>query len=232
MNVLPLCAPLLCACVLAQDPAPAPAPAKPNQIPECKEMQKTASGLEYGFLKKGGDEAPPGPIDTVEVHYTGWLLDGTKFDSSRDRGAPASFPLNGVIRGWAEGLQLMTPGARCKLVIPGDLGYGERGEPRAKIPPNATLVFDVELLKITKRIPNAPTLKPANPAAQKTLPNGIKWGALADGKGAAPSRDDGVKLSFAYWRAGALGECTAQTGHTFTGAIPVLDPAFLRELAA
>src|SRR5690349_1176564 len=110
MNVTTLCAPLLCALAIAQDPAPAPAPAaKQNGIPECKDMQKTASGLEYGFLKKGGDEAPPGPIDTVEVHYTGWLTDGTKFDSSRDRGQPAQFAVNGVIKGWTEALQLMTP---------------------------------------------------------------------------------------------------------------------------
>src|SRR5688572_20523205 len=107
-----------------QEPAPAPAPAPQapaDGIPECKEMQKTASGLEWGVLKAGRNEPPPGAADTVEVHYTGWLTDGTKFDSSRDRGQTASFPLSGVIKGWTEGLQLMAPGSRCKFVIPGDL---------------------------------------------------------------------------------------------------------------
>ena len=123
-----------------QDPAPAPAP---QGIPDCKEMQKTASGLEYGFLKRGNDEAAPGPDDTVEVHYTGWLTDGTKFDSSRDRGQPATFGVGQVIKGWTEGLQLMTPGARCKLVIPGNLAYdGQDGRPQG------TLVFDVTLIAI------------------------------------------------------------------------------------
>ncbi len=229
MNVLTLCTPLVCAVALAQDPPPTPA--KQGGIPECKEMQKTASGLEYGFLKKGSDETPPGPLDTVEVHYTGWLLDGTKFDSSHDRGKPAAFGVNGVIKGWTEALQLMSPGSRCKLVIPGNLAYGADGAAGGKIPPNATLVFDVELLKVTKRVANPPQLKPANPAAQKTLPSGIKWEALVEGKGSGPGSDQGVKLGFAYWRGGALAECTAQSGHTFSGAIPVLEPAFLRELA-
>ena len=129
-------------------PAP-PAPQAQDGIPECKEMQKTASGLEYGVLQKGRDEKGPVAEDTVEVHYTGWLTDGTKFDSSRDRGQTATFPLTGVIKGWTEGLQLMAPGSRYKFVIPGDLGYGAAGSP-PKIPANATLVFDVELVRVVR----------------------------------------------------------------------------------
>ena len=85
--------------------------------------------------------------DTVEVHYTGWLTDGTKFDSSRDRGQTTKFGVNQVISGWTEGLKLMTPGMRCKFIIPGDLAYGAQGRP-PKIPANATLVFDVELVDV------------------------------------------------------------------------------------
>jgi FKBP-type peptidyl-prolyl cis-trans isomerase len=81
------------------------------------------------------------------VHYTGTLTDGTKFDSSVDRGQPAEFPLRGVIRGWTEGLQYMKEGAKYEFYIPGDLAYGPQGRPPT-IPPNATLVFQVELLKV------------------------------------------------------------------------------------
>ena len=111
-----------------------------------KEFAKTESGL-MSIILTEGDGPSPQPTDTVEVHYTGWLLDGTKFDSSVDRGAPATFPLNRVIAGWTEGVGLMKVGEKRKLLIPYDLGYGERGSP-PRIPPKAALVFDVELLSI------------------------------------------------------------------------------------
>ncbi len=107
--------------------------------------KKTDSGLQY-VVQKEGKGANPKPTDMVEVHYTGWLTDGTKFDSSVDRGQPASFPLNRVIKGWTEGVGLMKVGEKRTLIIPGDLAYGPGG--RGPIPPNATLVFDVELLSI------------------------------------------------------------------------------------
>jgi FKBP-type peptidyl-prolyl cis-trans isomerase len=111
-------------------------------------LTKTASGLQYQDVVTGtGPEASPGQV--AVVHYTGWLTDGTKFDSSRDGGQPFSFPLGGgqVIAGWDEGVAGMKVGGRRKLVIPPELGYGPMGSPPV-IPAGATLVFDVELLEL------------------------------------------------------------------------------------
>ena len=109
----------------------------------------TASGLQIQTLTEGTG-ASPKASDTAKVHYTGTLIDGSKFDSSVDRGEPATFPLNGVIRGWTEGLQLMKVGGKARLVIPPEIGYGPQGSP-PRIPPNATLVFEVELLDIVSK---------------------------------------------------------------------------------
>jgi FKBP-type peptidyl-prolyl cis-trans isomerase FkpA len=111
-------------------------------------MKQTGSGLQYRDVTVGqGAEAAPGRM--VKVHYTGWLLNGKKFDSSRDHGEPFEFPLGAgrVIAGWDEGVAGMKVGGRRKLVIPPDLGYGAGGAP-PDIPPGATLVFDVELLDV------------------------------------------------------------------------------------
>lgn len=106
----------------------------------------TASGLQYQVLQEGTGPHPTAS-DTVTVHYTGTLLDGTVFDSSVERGQPISFPLQGVIPGWTEGVQLMSVGSKFRFWIPPELAYGTRGSGNV-IPPNATLIFDVELLGI------------------------------------------------------------------------------------
>ncbi|MGB1218088.1 MAG: FKBP-type peptidyl-prolyl cis-trans isomerase, partial [Saprospiraceae bacterium] len=110
------------------------------------DAKKTESGLYY-TLEREGQGNHPTAASTVEVHYAGMLMDGTKFDSSYDRGQPAQFPLNRVIPGWTEGVQLLKPGGKARLYIPSSLGYGERGA-GGMIPPNAVLMFDVELLRV------------------------------------------------------------------------------------
>lgn len=109
-------------------------------------IKTTASGLQYEVLNEGSGNTPKAS-DNVTVHYKGTTISGVEFDSSYGRGEPATFPLNRVIAGWTEGLQLMKEGAKYRFYIPSDLAYGERGAGRA-IGPNATLIFDVELLKV------------------------------------------------------------------------------------
>lgn len=106
----------------------------------------TDSGLQYEVIEEG-EGASPGPEDTVEVHYTGTLLDGTEFDSSRERGETVTFGVGQVIPGWTEALQLMSPGAKWKLYIPADLAYGQGGA-GGVIGPNSALIFDVELVSV------------------------------------------------------------------------------------
>lgn len=112
-------------------------------------VKTTASGLQY-VVEKEGTGAQPTAEDEVTVHYTGKLLNGQVFDSSVNRGEPATFPLNRVIPGWTEGVQLMKEGAKYTFFIPSDLAYGPQGVPGA-ISPHSTLIFDVELIKVNKK---------------------------------------------------------------------------------
>ena len=118
-----------------------------NQNKGKEGVKTTASGLQYQVLKEGKGKKPT-LNDKVTVHYTGTLITGQKFDSSHDRGQPAEFPVNGIIKGWQEALQLMPEGSVYKLVIPPELGYGAQAQPG--IPPYSALVFDVELIKVNK----------------------------------------------------------------------------------
>lgn len=106
----------------------------------------TSSGLQYEVIEEGSGDSPKA-TDKVNAHYKGYLIDGKVFDSSYQRGEPTTFPVNGVIQGWQEALQLMKPGAKWKLYIPHELGYGERGAGQA-IPPYSTLIFEIELIGI------------------------------------------------------------------------------------
>lgn len=135
-------------------------------------VKTTASGLQYEVVQEGSGESPK-PTDKVTVHYRGTLPDGTVFDSSYDRNEPATFPVNGVIPGWVEALQLMKPGSKYRLVIPPALAYAERGAGN-DIGPNQVLIFDVELLSVEKA-PAAPAEgQPQPPATPPPAEEGEK----------------------------------------------------------
>jgi FKBP-type peptidyl-prolyl cis-trans isomerase FklB len=122
-----------------------------------KGVVTTASGLQYKVIAAGDKKAQAiSPTDSVKVEYRGKLIDGTEFDSSYSRGEPATFPVNGVIKGWQEALVLMKPGAKWQVFVPPDLAYGS--QPRPKIPPGSLLIFDVNLLSAES--PNAPPKAP------------------------------------------------------------------------
>lgn len=126
-------------------------------------VQTTASGLQYQIVEEGKG-AQPKATDTVRVNYTGTLVNGTKFDSSAEHGGPVEFPLNRVIKGWTEGFQLLKVGSKAKLFIPAELAYGEQS-PDPSIPPNSTLIFDVELVDIVQ-----PAAQPAPTTAPTQIP--------------------------------------------------------------
>jgi peptidylprolyl isomerase len=202
----------------AQDPKP-PAPAvEPT-------WQKTASGLEYAVLTAGTGKQPKAG-DTVSVHYSGTLTDGTPFDSSRDRGQPFSFKLGQgqVIRGWDEGLALMQVGARWKLRIPPELAYGANG--RGKIPANATLIFDVELLDILAM----PEFHAPEAAKQQKTESGLKYEVVRPGSGEKLQPADGFVLRYAFWtKDGKLLDCTEMHGNRIEGTIDNMALGVLRE---
>lgn len=195
-------------------------------IPEDTEVVTTGSGLKYSVLAEGDGSEFPGYGDRVRVHYTGWLPDGTLFDSSRQRGEPSEFAVGGVIEGWNEALLLMSPGARFKLTIPPELGYGDR--PRPKIPAGSTLIFDVELLAIPARtMPYVPWTDEGG----QTTASGLRYRVLADGKGVSCKDADLVVIDFAMYDAqGKPMVSSTMQGGPLVGDPENLQLQFLSEL--
>jgi FKBP-type peptidyl-prolyl cis-trans isomerase len=180
--------------------APASIPAPPDVAQAPADAQKTASGLASRVLTKGTGKDHPGPTDTVKVHYTGWTKDGKMFDSSVTRGEPLSFPLNNVIKGWTEGLQLMVVGEKRRLWIPGALAY-DNG-PKMAGAPQGDLVFDVELLAVTPapKPPPVPADVKAPPANATKTPSGLAYRLIKKGTGAqAPKATDRVTVHYSGW---------------------------------
>ncbi|MFT5198253.1 MAG: FKBP-type peptidyl-prolyl cis-trans isomerase [Planctomycetota bacterium] len=178
-----------------QEPAEAPAT---RQIPADTEIQTTESGLKYSVLQPGNGKEFPGFGDKVKVHYSGWLTDGTMFDSSYNRSEPTEFAIGQVIEGWNEGLALMSPGAKLKLTIPFDLAYGEAGRPPT-IPAKSTLIFEVELIAITAKA--IPYMEWSEERETITMENGVTYQVLAAGEGILGSEADSVNFDFARYDA-------------------------------
>lgn len=201
-------------------PTPPPPPAKPapepSQIPAPADVaaapadaEKAASGLAFKVLQKGTGAEKPNAWDKVKVHYTGWMTDGKMFDSSVQRGQPAEFPLNGVIKGWTEGLQLMVVGEKRRFWIPGNLAYGDT--PRRPGGPSGTLVFDVELLGITAGV-KPPAAAP--PKDAKKTKSGLAYKVLQKGKGKVhPKAEDTVTCHYSGWTTdGKMFDSSVQRG--------------------
>jgi peptidylprolyl isomerase len=185
----------------------ASAPAEPKSLPAPSDVgaapadaKKTPSGLAIKVLKPGTGKDHPGPDDKVKVDYTGWTTDGKMFDSSVVRGEPTSFKVSGVIKGWTEGLQLMTIGEKARLWIPGKLAYGDT--PAQPGMPAGMLVFDVELLDFTAG-PKPPAVPPdvkAAPASAKKTESGLAYRVLQKGTGTKhPAATDQVTVHYTGW---------------------------------
>jgi FKBP-type peptidyl-prolyl cis-trans isomerase len=174
---------------------PAPAPAPPDVAAPPADATKTASGLASKVLQAGKGDKRPGPQDLVTVHYTGWTTDGKMFDSSYSRGKPSSFGVDRVIKGWGEGVQLMTVGEKRRLWIPEALAYGGR-----KDRPQGMLVFDIELLDVAPSPSVAPPDVAAPPADAKKTPSGLAYKVLRPGKGTThPQRSSRVTVHYTGW---------------------------------
>jgi len=186
---------------------------------------KTPSGLASKVLKAGTGTNKPAAADTVTVHYSGWTTDGKLFDSSLKRGQPASFPLNGVIKGWTEGLQLMVEGEKRRFWIPGKLAYGETAVGGR---PAGMLVFDVEPLHLSPDppSPHPPTAVAATPADATKTASGPASKVLQKGTGSArPLATDNVEVHYSGWTTdGKLFDSSVTRGKTITfplnGVIP------------
>jgi FKBP-type peptidyl-prolyl cis-trans isomerase len=191
--------------------APADVAAPPPNAP------RTPSGLAWWVVTPGHGNDHPGPRDTVKVHYTGWTPDGKMFDSSIPRGAPAEFPLDGVIKGWTEGVQLMIKGEKRRFWIPADLAYG--ATPTRPGAPAGPLVFDIELLDFTKAppMPETPSDVAAVPKNAKKTASGLAYRVLTHGKGKQhPGPTSMVDVNYTGW---------TTDGHMFDSSVTRGQPA-------
>lgn len=178
-------------------PAIEPIPAPPDVAAPPADAEKTASGLTHKLLQPAQEGDHPAAHDKVKVHYTGWTTDGNMFDSSVQRGRPATFGVKGVIPGWTEGLQLMKVGEKARMWIPEELAY--KGKPGR---PQGMLVFDVELLDIKKAPKPIPAPKDVAkpPKSAKTTESGLAYKVLSEGKGGdKPTRASMVEVHYTGW---------------------------------
>jgi peptidylprolyl isomerase len=197
----------------AAAPAPKDIPAPADVAAPPKDAQKTASGLVSKVISKGTGKAHPKATEQVKVHYTGWTKDGKMFDSSVTRGEPLTFPLDKVIKGWTEGLQLMVVGEKRRLWIPGALAYGDHPRMGA---PAGDLVFDVELLDIPvppKPAPVPPDVK-APPASATKTGSGLAYRIIKSGTGGkSPKASDRVTVNYTGWTTdGKMFDSSANSG--------------------
>jgi peptidylprolyl isomerase len=205
------------------EPTPPPKPAvDPNAPADVgappPEADRAPSGLASRVLQTGTGARHPGPDDRVKVHYTGWTAAGVKFDSSVDRGEALELPLNGVIKGWTEGLQLMVEGEKRRLWIPGSLAYGDSPPSTPDGPPGmpyGALVFDVELLGI-KPAPTVPEDVTAPPRSASRTRSGLAYRVLQKGTGTRhPRADSTVEVHYSGWTTdGKLFDSSVVRGET------------------
>lgn len=188
---------------VAQTPSPSPIPAPEDVAAPPAEAEKTASGLASKVLTPGKDSAHPAKTDLVTVHYTGWTTDGKMFDSSLSRGKPATFPLDKVIAGWTEGVQLMVAGEKRRLWIPEELAYKGKADR-----PAGMLVFDVELISFAapapKETPSDPRKAPDDvqrpPGDAKRTGSGLSYKVLKAGAGSRrPTATSSVTVHYSGW---------------------------------
>lgn len=216
LSLLPLLlAPALIPVAMAMQgpPKPAAIPPPPDVAAPPKDAAVTASGLASKVIDAGRGPDRPGPTDMVTVHYTGWTTDGKMFDSSRARNAPNTFPLDRVIKGWGEGVQLMTVGEKRRLWIPEALAY--KGQPGR---PAGMLVFDIELLEFSP----APTTPPADvaapPADAQRTTSGLAYKVIKKGTGTEhPKKSSRVTVHYSGWQTnGKLFDSSVMRGQPAT----------------
>ncbi len=195
----------------------------PTETPDDSHLDKsqttTESGLHYTEIERGDGPAPE-PGDIVTIHYIAWLEDGTELDNSYDTGQPASFILGQemVIKGWDEGIAMMKQGGKAELVVPPELALGETGSGDGMVPPNATLVFEIELISVQGGAPEAPTT--VEEADYMTTDSGLKYHDFVVGEGASPETGQSVTVHYTGWlEDGTKFDSSLDRGQPFTFTI-------------